>query len=194
MTKHGRPSPEFYKSLPPAFMFSIVHKWVKRNVNQRRQVLELKMIYLPFIALFKAHQRRIRIGALLLLQLWCCNQYCCLFAIWNWICSVEYCIQIFRTNFGTIQTTWAAYIWGCISFEIDFFKYNLKRYIFIQKFGLKLVNRVYQHVGFHQKPYHTALDISNRYNVVKYACKFGNKQCIADARVEYDRYLKGNYT
>ena len=59
---------------------------------------------------------------------------------------------------------------------------------------MKLLNRVYEHLGFHQKPKHTALDITNRRSVIKYACKFGNKECIADARAEYDRYLNGNYT
>lgn len=59
---------------------------------------------------------------------------------------------------------------------------------------LKLLNRVYDYLGFKAKGDDTRLDIYNRNTVVKYACRFGHKQCINDARAEYDHYLKGNYS
>ena len=55
------------------------------------------------------------------------------------------------------------------------------------------MTRVYKYLGLHQKVNHTILDMYNRVRVVEYASKFGVEQFVADARVEYDLYRKGNY-
>lgn len=59
---------------------------------------------------------------------------------------------------------------------------------------LKLLDRVYNYLGFKPKADDTRLDIYNRNPVVTNACRFGHKKCTIDARAEYDHYLKGNYS
>lgn len=63
-----------------------------------------------------------------------------------------------------------------------------------EEYVLKLLNHVYKYLGFQGKANDTRLDIYNRINVLKYACKLGHKQCIAESRTEFDHLLKGNYT
>lgn len=62
------------------------------------------------------------------------------------------------------------------------------------EFQLKLLNRVYEHLGFYGKTNDTSLDILNRNNVLKYACQLGHKQCIAASRAEFDHFVMGNHT
>ncbi|XP_055325495.1 uncharacterized protein LOC129579438 [Sitodiplosis mosellana] len=63
-----------------------------------------------------------------------------------------------------------------------------------KKFILGLLNKVYSHLGFYPKPDNdTRLDIYNRNNVLKYACKFGHEQCITDARAEFDKLLQTSH-
>lgn len=73
-------------------------------------------------------------------------------------------------------------------------KENFVTGTFRQEFGSKLLNTVYNYLGFRSKVNDTHLDKYNRYNVLKYACQFGHAQCIADARHEYDELLRGNHT
>lgn len=66
--------------------------------------------------------------------------------------------------------------------------------LFYQEYELKLLDRVYNRLGFQPKANDTRLDIYNRNHVIKYACKFGHKQCVNDARAEFDKLLEGNYS
>lgn len=77
-------------------------------------------------------------------------------------------------------------------FILNRFKSNEAR--LFEEFVLKLLNRVYEHLGFYGKVNDTSLDILNRLNVLKYACKLGHKQCIAESRTEFDHLLAGNHT
>lgn len=63
----------------------------------------------------------------------------------------------------------------------------------MQDFVLDLLNNVYRHLGFYPKETDTRLDIYNRNNVLKYACKLGHKQCIDAARAEYEKLLQKTY-
>lgn len=56
------------------------------------------------------------------------------------------------------------------------------------------MDKAINYLGFQPKASDTRLDIYNRNNVLKYACKFGHKQCIDDARAEFDKLLLGNHT
>lgn len=62
-----------------------------------------------------------------------------------------------------------------------------------QNFILGLLNHAYDYHGFNPRDNDTRLDIYNRNNILKYACKFGHKQCVVDARKEFDKLLQRNY-
>lgn len=64
---------------------------------------------------------------------------------------------------------------------------------YFQEFMLNLLNKVYDHLGFRPKKSDTRLDVYTRNYVLKYACKFGHKQCIADARTEFDHSMRASY-
>ena len=83
--------------------------------------------------------------------------------------------------------------------EIQHFELkNLLNFIFLnfwnvflfQNFILDLLNNVYSHLGFNPKDDDTRLDIYTRNLILWYACKFGHKQCIADARAAFDGLQK----
>lgn len=52
------------------------------------------------------------------------------------------------------------------------------------------MENVYKHLGFQPKDSDTSLDIHTRTNVLKYACKFGQEQCVKEARTEFDKFMK----
>lgn len=58
---------------------------------------------------------------------------------------------------------------------------------------LKLVSHAYDYLGLKPKANDTRMDIYNRIPIANYACRLGNKQCIDDARNDYNRYKKGKY-
>ncbi|XP_031619288.1 membrane alanyl aminopeptidase-like [Contarinia nasturtii] len=64
-----------------------------------------------------------------------------------------------------------------------------------ENFVLGLLTKVYAHLGFYPKEnIDTRLDIYNRDQILGVACRLGHKQCVADARSEFDKYLHGNHT
>lgn len=57
---------------------------------------------------------------------------------------------------------------------------------------MKLLKPAYERYGFEPKVDETHLQNFVRKNVLKYACAWGHKGCIAIARTAYDRLVQRN--
>lgn len=59
-----------------------------------------------------------------------------------------------------------------------------------QKYVLRLINNAYDFLGFYGRESDTRLDIHNRANILKFACKFGHERCIESALKEFDKFFR----
>lgn len=62
-----------------------------------------------------------------------------------------------------------------------------------QQLILSLLSKAYDDLGFQPKENDTRLEIYNRANILKYACRFGHEECVKDARNEFDQLKQGEH-
>lgn len=52
---------------------------------------------------------------------------------------------------------------------------------------MDLIRNVYMKLGFYEKINDTHLDTLNRMNILSFACKHGHENCVATAKLEFNK-------
>lgn len=153
----GLPLPTFCTNHTILFTFWIVLKWVWRRANEWTVRFLINFISVRFISkkqIPKIIDDALRIASVSYL-------------------SYEKALHI--VQYLQNETDYIPWKAAFDNFEFILNRFKPTEARTFEEFELKLLNRVYEHLGFYGKANDTSLDILNRHNILKHACKLGHK-------------------